>query len=162
MSIKSQYQSLFSYHWHTNGRILEGVTRLDEATFRAATDFGRGSIHDLLFHILNADRSWRLALETGVQAESLPVEDYQDLAALQAGFEAEQESWTVLLEAFSPEEIEAVAELTNRRGRSFPIPRWRVLQHIVLHGMQHHTELAKLLTEGGQSPGDIDFIFFRD
>jgi uncharacterized damage-inducible protein DinB len=40
-------------------------------------------------------------------------------------------------------------------------PRWRVLQHLALHGMQHATEIAQLLTVKGQSPGDIDFIFYR-
>ena len=161
MSIQTQYQTLFAYHWNTNSRILAGVAHLDEAAFRAGTVYGRGSIHGLLFHILNADRSWRLALETGQQAESLPAETYRELASLRAGFEAEQQAWEVLLGAFTPDEIEAVAELTNRRGRTFPIPRWRVLQHIILHGMQHHTELAQLLTEHGHSPGDIDFIFYH-
>jgi uncharacterized damage-inducible protein DinB len=52
-------------------------------------------------------------------------------------------------------------ELINRRGDIFPTPRWRVLQHLVLHGMQHHSELAQLLTAKGQSPGNIDFIFYE-
>lgn len=162
MLIKTQYQTLFAYHWHTSQRILELAARLPEAGYKASTGYGRGSIHELLFHILNADHSWRIAVESGQQSESLPPEAYPDLAAMRAGFESEQRSWEQLMDAFSPDEIAAVRELTNRRGRTFPIPLWRVLQHLILHGMQHHTELAQLLTEQGQSPGDIDFIFFRD
>jgi uncharacterized damage-inducible protein DinB len=45
-------------------------------------------------------------------------------------------------------------------GESAILPRWRIFQHLVLHGMQHHTELAQLLTAKGQSPGDIDFVFY--
>ena len=41
------------------------------------------------------------------------------------------------------------------------MPLWRVLQHLILHGMQHHAELAQLLTAKGQSPGNLDFIFFQ-
>jgi uncharacterized damage-inducible protein DinB len=162
MPFKRQYQTLFAYHWHNNRRILELAAQLPEDDYRASTGYGRRSIHELLFHILNADRSWRIALESGRQPESLPGEEYQALATLQAGFKAEQQSWQALLESFTPEQIQAVAELSSRRGRTFPIPRWRVMQHVLLHGMQHHTELAQLLTEHGQSPGDIDFIFFED
>jgi uncharacterized damage-inducible protein DinB len=61
----------------------------------------------------------------------------------------------------SATEIEAEMSLTDRRGRLWEIPRWRILQHVALHGMQHHAELAQLLTAAGQSPGDIDFIFYR-
>ncbi len=34
-----------------------------------------------------------------------------------------------------------------------------ILFHLVLHCMQHHTELAELLTRRGKSPGEIDFIY---
>ncbi|MFN8458639.1 MAG: hypothetical protein U0401_28965 [Anaerolineae bacterium] len=39
---------------------------------------------------------------------------------------------------------------------------FRQTQHLILYGMQHQTELAQLLTAKGRSPGDIDFIFFRE
>ncbi|MCA9871854.1 MAG: hypothetical protein KC487_15925 [Anaerolineae bacterium] len=51
--------------------------------------------------------------------------------------------------------------LINWRGDPWTMPLWRVLQHLILHGMQHHTELAQLLTAEGQSPGDIDLLFYR-
>lgn len=52
-------------------------------------------------------------------------------------------------------------ELTSRRGELYTFKLWRVLQHLIMHGMQHHSELAQLLTNEGKSPGDIDFIFYR-
>jgi uncharacterized damage-inducible protein DinB len=56
--------------------------------------------------------------------------------------------------------LEADVTLINWRGDPWTLPRWRVLQHLALHAMQHETEIAHLLTLAGRSPGDIDFIFY--
>ena len=158
--IKSQFQTLFAYHWHTNRTMMQKAATLDEAVYKDNPGYGHGSIHDLLFHILRTDRSWRMALETGRQAAGMRPEVYSDLKSLQAGFEEEQAAWRAVIDGLSDEEIESEIALTNWRGEPFPISRWVILQHLVLHGMQHQTEVAQLLTARGQSPGDIDFIFF--
>jgi len=99
-------------------------------------------------------------LETGQQPPPLRREDYPDLESLRAGFESEQAAWEALLGKFGEAEIEADVNMTSLRGETYPIPRWRILQHLVLHGMQHHAEVAQLLTEQGRSPGNLDFIFY--
>ncbi len=102
-----------------------------------------------------------MALETGKQTAGVRPEEFPDLQSLRAGFEREQAAWQALMDGFSDQAIEGDVALTNWRGDRMAIPLWRVLQHLVLHGMQHHAELAQLLTAKGQSPGDIDFIFFK-
>ncbi len=43
----------FAYHWHTNRRLLEGIARLDDASYRLDRGYSRGSIHHtLLAHAL--------------------------------------------------------------------------------------------------------------
>ena len=160
MSSQSQYQTLFAYHWHTAQRLMVCAAKLSDADDTDNPGYGHGSIHDLLFHLLRTDRSWRLALETGKQTAGVRPEEFPDLQSLQAGFAGEQLAWQALLDGFSDEAIEGSVNLTNWRGEGMTIPLWRVLQHLVLHGMQHHAELAQLLTAKGQSPGDLDFIFF--
>lgn len=161
MSDKTQIQTLFAYHWHTNRHMMACAAGLDEADYRQNPGYGHGSIHDLLVHLLRTDQSWRLALETGKQLPAAQPEDFPDLKALETGFAGEQAAWETLLDGFSEDQIEANVDLTNWRGDVVTFPRWRILQHLVLHGMQHHSELAQLLTTKGQPPGDIDYIFFR-
>ena len=161
MFSKTLFQTLFAYHWHTNGRLLAGAAKLAETDYFANPGYGRGSVHVLLFHLLATHYAWRTALETAQQPAPLLAEDFPDLAALRTGLEREQAAWQALLSKVSAEQIEGEIALTTRRGRTSSVAYWRVLQHLILHGMQHHTELAQLLTAQGQSPGDIDFIFFR-
>jgi uncharacterized damage-inducible protein DinB len=40
----------------------------------------------------------------------------------------------------------------------FTVPRWLVLAHVVNHGTQHRSELARHLTGCGHSPGDLDLL----
>jgi uncharacterized damage-inducible protein DinB len=158
---KLQFQTLFAYHWHIMAHLVERAAQLGEADYKDNPGYSQGSIHALLFHLLRSDRNWRTALETGQRPTPPRPEDYADLKALQAGFEQEQAAWQALLDKLSADEIESDVSLTNWRGDSMTMPRWRFLQHVILHGMQHHADLAHWLTVKGQSPGNIDFLFFQ-
>jgi uncharacterized damage-inducible protein DinB len=160
MSDQSQYQILFAYHWHTTRRLMELASRLSEFDYKDSPGYGHGSIHDLFFHLLRTDQSWRMALQTGKQLSPLRPGDYPDLPTLASALDGEQKEWQELLDELSAAAIEAEIALTSWRGNTYHIPLWRVLQHLVLHGMQHHAELAHLLTAKGQSPGNLDFIFY--
>lgn len=161
MDIKQQYTTLFAYHFDTTARMLEAAGRLSAEEYRAEPGYGRGSVHELLFHLLRTDAGWRGALEAGQQPPPLPAEAYAELPALREGFVRERVAWEALLGALTSEEIMGEVSLTTRRGDVAVVARWWVLQHLVLHGMQHHAEMAQLLTARGQSPGDIDFIFYE-
>lgn len=158
---KEQFQILFAYHWHTTERLMGLAEKLSEAEYHENPGYGHGSVHDLLFHLLRTDQSWSMALQTGKQLAPINPQDFPTLSDLQEGFASEQQAWQSLLDGLSAGEIEAEIELTSWRGDTYTFPRWRILQHVVLHGMQHHTELAQLLTARGHSPGNIDFIFYR-
>lgn len=160
MSNQTQFKTLFDYQYRTTQHLLACAARLSDADCREQPGYGRGSIFDLLLHLLRAGQSWRKALETGRQHSISRSEDYPGLPSLQSGFEAESVAWQSFLDGLSPTEIESEVELTTLRGDVVALRRWAVLQHLVLHGMQHHAELAHLLTVKGQSPGDIDFIYY--
>lgn len=162
MSTSDQYKTLFAFHWHTTDRLMKRAVNLSQQEYYENPGYGHGSIHDLLFHILRTDQGWRITLQTGKQLTGVEAKNFPDLESLQTGFANEKEAWDELLGGLSAVQIEEEIELTNWRGDVYAFTRWRILQHIVLHGMQHHTELAQLLTARGQSPRDIDFIFYQD
>jgi uncharacterized damage-inducible protein DinB len=152
---------LYAYHFDTTLRLIASARNLPERQLAGEAGSGTRSVRDLLFHILDTDRGWRISLETGERPERLHREDYLDLAALQKGFEREKSAWEGLLAGLDDETIGKEIELQASPGRAVTFGRWKVLQHVLLHGMQHHAEIAAQLTGAGESPGDIDFIFYR-
>jgi uncharacterized damage-inducible protein DinB len=153
--------TLFNYHWHTTQQLLDSTANLSVESYHEHSGYGQGSLHDIFFHLLRVDNSWRIGLESGKQQAGFQPSDFLDLAAIRAGFAAEQVAWSALLGSLSAEDLLEPLALTNWRGDPMVLIRWRVFQQVILHGMQHHAELAQLLTIKGQSPGNIDFLFYQ-
>ena len=160
MSEHEHYAIQFAYHWRTTDRLLNLTVSVDQGVFERSSAYGDRSIRDLFFHILATDAGWRGALETGQRPAPLAGQDFPDLASLRSGLADEESAWDALLANLDDGALESEAVLRSG-DRTMRVARWRVLQHLVLHGMQHHAELAQLLTAVGHSPGDLDFIFFR-
>ena len=38
------------------------------------------------------------------------------------------------------------------------VPRWLIVAHVVNHGTQHRSELARFFTDRGHSPGELDLL----
>lgn len=161
MGMQEQMRTLFAYHWHTTRRLLAAAAALTPEELHARGGYGHGSIHEILFHILRTDHNWRRGVETGRQLPPPVIDDFPDLGALEQGFNEEEAAWTALLDGLNEAQISEAVEMTSLQGETRAVPRWRIFQHLILHGMQHHSELGHLLTAAGHSPGDIDFMFYH-
>jgi uncharacterized damage-inducible protein DinB len=40
------------------------------------------------------------------------------------------------------------------------LPRWQAMLTAATHGVQHRSEIAAMLTDAGDSPGNLDFVFY--
>lgn len=159
--LRTQYKTLFDYTFYTSRILLESAHRISDTDYRANPGYGRGSIHSILLHMINAQHSWRIGLETGQRPQQPKAEDYPTLQTVEAWSQAESQAWQATLDRLTPDEFEGEMDVTNVNGVTRTIYRWRIFQHVLLHSMQHHSEVAQLLTSYSQSPGDIDFIFFK-
>ena len=157
MTNKTHFQTQFAYHGATFNRLLDGAKKLNDDKYHEHPGYGLGSIHDILFHVLYWQNRWRQNIEpTEGQRHFLQANNFKSLADVRAGIEQEQIAWEVALAKLSEADIEEEVTISDT---TFTL--WQILQHLVIHGMQHHSEVAVLLTEAGQSPGSIDFIWFK-
>jgi uncharacterized damage-inducible protein DinB len=152
---------LYDYHFEITGRLIERAEDISLERYSSAENGGGRSLHDLLLHILATDRGWRIGLQTGARPKALDPGEHADLPALRGLAREENLAWSRFLDELEADTMQAEAEFSAGPGQVMRIPRWRVLHHVILHGMQHHAEAAQILTRHGSSPGDLDFIFFR-
>ncbi len=156
-----QYQILFSYHFDTLARLLDQIGRLTPSQREAQSDQDQRSLLQVSFHILDTDYGWREGLETGERPATLPRDVYTGPEKLRDLLARERAAWREYFDTLSDEIINQEISLSAGPDRVLTVPRWKVLQHLLFHGMQHQAEIAARLTSWGHSPGDIDFIFYQ-
>jgi len=157
--MKEMIVTLYEYDCWANRRIFDGAQQLSEEQYRAPSAFG--SLHHALSHLAGVEILWRTLAQDGTLSQLPPSE--QELASLDevhALWQEEEKRCRAFLEGLTEADLAAELELTSPRGDTNSYARWEMLNHMLLHSMQHRTEAAAILTEHDRSPGNLDFIFF--
>ncbi len=152
---------LFRYNAHTNHTLLERAAHLTEEQRTATTGFSFDSIYGTLVHIYSAEQLWRKRIQEGISLPRLHTpDDFPTFTDLQAAWQQEEQAMQAYLATLSDADLSGTITYTNLRGVETSLPLWKCLHHVVLHGMQHRSEVAAMLTVLGASPGNIDLIYF--
>jgi uncharacterized damage-inducible protein DinB len=149
---------LVGYHIRANERILEMTAELSEDELRRPASLDHGTAFQTLRHLLDVDWSWREFLKGNDVGEMYlwdvsPLSDLQSIRAFWA-----DEHARLLAFARSLDQRGLDEPMTIGNENLVSVPRWQLLAHIVNHGTQHRSELARYLTECGHSPGDLDLV----
>jgi uncharacterized damage-inducible protein DinB len=150
------------FHAWANDRILTTAAGLSEDQFRGTAALDHGSAFATLRHLIDVDWSWRefcIGNEVGqtyVWDHGFVVDDLPEIHA----FSLEEDvRLRTLVESL--DDTALVEPLAMSEDSDDAIPRWLIIAHVVNHGTQHRSELARYLTECGHSPGDLDLLDAR-
>ena len=149
--------ALVRFHAWANDRILTTAAGLKDEEFRRTANLDHGSAFQTFRHLVDVDWSWR-EFCTGNDVGASYVWDHgfalDDLPALHA-FCLEEDA---RLRSYVESLDEAALTESPAPSADFAEPRWLVVAHVVNHGTQHRSELARYLTECGHSPGELDLL----
>jgi uncharacterized damage-inducible protein DinB len=147
------------FHAWANDRILATAARLSDEQLRRAEVLDHGSAFQTLRHLVDVDWSWR---------EYCIGNDVGDTYVWDHGFTLDD---VPALHAFSLEDdvrlrrdVESFDDTALREPLALSaepddvVPRWLIVAHVVNHGTQHRSELARYFTNCGHSPGDLDLL----
>ena len=156
-------QLIYEYNYWANKNILAASAQVTQEQFAAPGSFPYGGLHGTLFHVLEAEWSWRALFQklagASELAELVPAE-YAALQTLENRWREEETAMRAYIAGLRDEDIESHLRYTTDTGIERDRILWHCLFHVVNHGTQHRSEAAALLTDHGQSPGDIDFPVF--
>ena len=140
--------------------VAHAASKVGQEQLLASTTFPHGSLLATLVHILDAECGWRVLLQRGKETPALDVKDFPTLASLDDRWRYEEGHMRQYLASLTDESLMDVVRYTNPQGIHRERIRWHGLYHVVNHGTQHRSEAAAMLTDYGQSPGDMDFSLY--
>ena len=147
---------LVRYHIRVDERILDQSAKLSDEELRREGTTDNGSALDTLLHMLIVDWSWR-EFCIGNDVGPTYVWDrvaLEDLASID-GFSADEDA-RLLAYVRSMDDASLAEPVALSDGTS--VPRWLIVAHVVNHGTQHRSELARFFTDLGHSPGELDLL----
>jgi uncharacterized damage-inducible protein DinB len=155
--------TIYNYNYWANKIILDTSAKVAREQFDAPASFPFGSLRGTLFHILDTEWGWRTLLQyNDPTGPDLDIKDFPTPVALQERWAKEEQDMRAYLAGLRDEDLGVRFHYTNYAGEPRSRVLWHCLLHVVNHGTQHRGEAAALLTEYGQSPGDLDFTLFLD
>lgn len=154
------------YNRWMNAKVYATAAHLSDEERKRDRGAFFGSIHNVMNHILVADRIWlgRLAGRTpepgciGVDGiKTLDQEiaaDFDELRGERDRTDAAIDAWSATLTA----EALAGSIRLSRQGMPTEIPLWWVVAHLFNHQTHHRGQLTTLLFQAGHDPGATDLF----
>jgi uncharacterized damage-inducible protein DinB len=147
-TISDHARSIVAYTRWADDRILDAASRL------APDDFA--PLAPQLAHMTGTIRWWH-ARWTGGQFEEPRVESFEDARSV---LTAAHDAFEAFAATLDDPGWNHAARWWKDFGYDMAAPAGEMLAQVVLHGVQHRSEIAAALTALGQSPGNLDYLFF--
>ena len=151
--------ALFAYDRWANRKILDACRKLTAEQYVAEPVPGWSSVRSTISHIGLATE-FNLRTLAGDPDDRIPTEaelvTVDDVARL---LERAYRRFEELRPTLTPERLNTL--LTPRAvGRTFTLPRWAILRHIVNHSTYHRGQVASKLKRFGIEQPNTDFFWW--
>jgi uncharacterized damage-inducible protein DinB len=153
MASVEMIQTLIEYDIATTRRVWDSIAQISEEEFLAADSYSRGSIRNLMVHLVSTDRRWLAGLRNQPEVGHLKFEDYPTQTAAREEFESVATELAEYVSTLSEAEL-------SQFPNDIPNPRWAALLHLVNHGTDHRATVLQKLDDLGAPTFDQDFILW--
>jgi uncharacterized damage-inducible protein DinB len=159
MRMQDDIAAVFAYDRWANRKVLDACRKLTAEQYLAEPVPGWSSMRSTIYHIALATE-FNLRALIGDSDDRVPTE--ADLATVDDAaqfLERAYRRFEELRPTLTPERLNTVLTL-RAVGRTFTLPRWAVLRHIVNHSTYHRGQIASKLKRFGIEQPNTDFFWW--
>ena len=160
--LTTMMRDYYDYTEWANDRVLAAAGQLTPEQFLESDLDGIFPIRESLAHIMLSHWAW-VERWNGRTPTTYPEEsDFPDVASIRAFWSDVYTGMRAILARLDDTQLAADFTYTNFRGETWTYPLWQQLHQVANHSTYHRGEVAALLTRFGASPGELDFLIWRD
>ena len=154
--------TIYDYNYWANRRILAASAQVSPEQFLAPATHSLGSLRGTLAHTLDGECAWRMLYQhqTLDYFGAMQEDMFPTFAALEQRWNEEERAMRDYLAHLTDDDLAEYVRYTTQEGDKRERLLWHCLFQVVNHGTQHRSEAAAILTDYGQSPGELDFTAF--
>lgn len=156
MGLADHARLLIAYNTWANVCVLEQALVLEDEALERDDGASKGSILGNLQHIVSAQDVWlRRWLRKPWRRFEPPSR-----AQITEAFDASHSALNAFVAELDDNDWHRIIEYNDTAGEPHSVPLGGLITHVVNHGTLHRGEAGMLLAAHGQSPGDLDFVYF--
>jgi uncharacterized damage-inducible protein DinB len=157
--VNDDYVSLFSYNRWADRRVLDACRKLSPDQYAAEPVPGWSSVRASVVHIASATHNWIRRVAGEVVSTARNEADLPTVEEAERHLDQAYQILDGLWPALTPEHL-AAPRAFQLRGRSWVLPPWVVLRHVVNHATYHRGQVASKLKRLGVEQPATDFVFW--
>ena len=166
MLLKNHFKEQFAYNRWAWQQIFDSIGRLPQEACQVDRGFFWGSIDGMLHHGFVAEYIWYERILGRIpSAELLDPAYFADLVALRAHWERVSADWDQYIDAIYPNNLRRRINYFTNNGQLRESILSDILQHVLMHGMEHRSQLTQTLYTLDVATEPLDYIYyclFRD
>lgn len=150
----------YEYGVWASRRLLDKAALVTNEQLRHRFTEGAQPILNTFVHLVSAESRWFQSWHSiSPLMNPLTVDELPTIDAIRARWEPLFEQRRAFIESLTPQKLDA--NITRKiAGKDTGLPLWQALIHVANHGTEHRSEIAAMLTDAGQSPGDLDMTLY--
>lgn len=158
--LKHHLQQQLTYNDWAWQHVFTSVRQLSAEDYHLERGFFWGSIHGMLVHCLSAESIW-LERSKGHSPRALfDPNSYADFDAVLAHWAMVTDAWYALLDTLNDDSLYRAVQYRSTDGVERENSQVDIIQHVLMHAMEHRSQLTPILFNLAVATPQLDYIYF--